>query len=295
VVNHLKSKGSGCGEGDDDPEQGSCNLTRTLAVQELLRWLDTDPTGSGDSDFMVIGDLNAYDKEDPIDVLIDAGYTDLAAEFGGEYAYSYVFNGQLGYLDYALANESMMSFVSGATIWHTNADEPDILDYDTRFKKPPQQALWEPNEFRASDHDPVIVGLSFNQPPVCSGAVPSFDTLWSPNHKMVAIQVLGVTDPDDDAFTITIDSIFQDEPVNGNGDGDTAPDGEGVGTEMAYVRAERDGAGNGRVYHISFSVTDEAGNSCSSTVQVGVPLSNSKRGDDAVDDGPLYDSTVVED
>ena len=68
VVNHLKSKGSPCGAGDDDPEQGSCNLTRTVAAQVLVDWLATDPTNSGDEDFLIIG-VNAYDKENPIDVL----------------------------------------------------------------------------------------------------------------------------------------------------------------------------------------------------------------------------------
>ena len=291
VVNHLKSKGSGCGAGDDDPEQGSCNLTRTLAAQALNAWLITDPTGSGDSDFMILGDLNAYDKEDPIDALTGAGYTDLERLFGGEYAYSYVFSAQLGYLDYALANGSLLSQVTGATTWHTNSDEPDILDYDTRFKKPAQQALYEANEFRASDHDPVIVGLQLNLPPVCSGAAPSLDTLWSPNHKMVDIEVWGVTDPEGDAFTINIDSIFQDEPVNGDNDGNTMPDAAGVDTALAQVRAERDGKGNGRVYHINFTATDASG-SCSGTVKVSVPVSNQKRGGEAVDDGPLYDSTA---
>ena len=76
VVNHLKSKGSECGPGDDDPVQGNCNLTRTLSAAVLADWLATDPTGSGDSDFLVIGDLNSYDKEDPIDALT-AGSDDI--------------------------------------------------------------------------------------------------------------------------------------------------------------------------------------------------------------------------
>ena len=160
VVNHLKSKGSGCGAGDDDPEQGSCNLTRTLSAQELLKWLATDPTGSGDADVLIIGDLNSYDKEDPIGALEDGGYTDLLAQFGGEFAYSYVFDGQLGYLDYGMANGSLLPQVTGTAAWHNNADEPDILDYDTSFKQPAQQALFEENGFRASDHDPVVVGLN---------------------------------------------------------------------------------------------------------------------------------------
>ncbi|HSM72639.1 MAG TPA: ExeM/NucH family extracellular endonuclease [Anaerolineales bacterium] len=159
VVNHLKSKGSGCGAGDDDPEQGSCNLTRTLAAQVLLNWLATDPTNSDDEDFMIIGDLNAYDKEDPIDVLTTGGYTDLAYEFQGEFAYSFVFSGQWGYLDYALSNAALLSKVTGVTEWHINADEADLIDYDTSFKQDAQDAIYAPDAYRASDHDPVIVGM----------------------------------------------------------------------------------------------------------------------------------------
>jgi len=159
VVNHLKSKGSPCGAGDDHPEAASCNLTRTLAAQELLNWLATDPTSSSDEDFMIIGDLNAYDKEDPIDALVAGGYSDLAYHFEGEYAYSYVFSGALGYLDYALANAALLSKVTGATEWHINADEADLIDYDTSYKKTAQDAIYAPDAYRASDHDPVVVGM----------------------------------------------------------------------------------------------------------------------------------------
>ena len=172
VVNHLKSKGSACDDfGDPDlgDGAGNCNITRLLAAEAMVDWLATDPTGSGDSDVLIIGDLNSYDKEDPIMAILagaddTAGssddYTDLAFAFGGEFAYSYAFDGQLGYLDYALANSSLVGQVTGVTEWHINADEPDILDYDTSFKQDAQDALYEPNAYRASDHDPVIVGLN---------------------------------------------------------------------------------------------------------------------------------------
>ena len=160
AVNHLKSKGSDCGgPPDDDPVQGNCNLTRTLAAEALADWLATDPTGSGDLDALIIGDLNSYDKEAPIDVLRAAGYAELVHQFQGEYAYSYLFDGQLGYLDTALASPTLASQVTGATIWHINADEPDLLDYDTTFKSDAQDALFAADAYRSSDHDPVIVGL----------------------------------------------------------------------------------------------------------------------------------------
>jgi hypothetical protein len=163
VVNHLKSKGSGCGAGDDDPVQGNCNVTRALSAQVLIDWLATDPTGSGDSDFLIIGDLNSYDKEDPIDVLTAGGFTDLLLHFEGEEAYSYLFDGQLGYLDYALANQSLLGQVTGTEVWHINADEPDIIDYDTTFKLAAQDALYAPDPYRSSDHDAVVVGLSLDR------------------------------------------------------------------------------------------------------------------------------------
>ncbi|MDY7075450.1 MAG: ExeM/NucH family extracellular endonuclease, partial [Chloroflexota bacterium] len=103
VVNHLKSKGSPCDEiGDPDigDGQGNCNLTRKGAAIALTNWLSTDPTGSGDDDFFIIGDLNSYAKEDPIAAIEDANYTNLVEAFGGTWAYSYIFDGQAGYLDH---------------------------------------------------------------------------------------------------------------------------------------------------------------------------------------------------
>lgn len=186
AVNHLKSKGSDCNDIDLDPGpgvdpdndtgdgQGNCNGTRTLAAKALVDWLATDPTGSGDPDFLVMGDLNSYAQEDPIDAIkagADDGagtgddFTNLIAQFVGTHAYSFVFDGQSGYLDHALANASIVGQVTGATEWHINADEPDLLDYDTSFKPPAQDAIYEPNAYRSSDHDPVLVGLDLDAPP----------------------------------------------------------------------------------------------------------------------------------
>jgi hypothetical protein len=165
-----------------------------------------------------------------------------------------------------------------------------LLDYNTDFKQPAQQALYEPNAFRSSDHDPVIVGLNLDAP-ICGTAVASMTSLWPPNHRFVDITVLGVTDPNGDPFTITITAIMQDEAVNAPDSGNTDPDGMGVGTSTAQVRAERVGdGGNGRVYHIFFTATDINGNSCNGEVLVGVPLD--QESGPAIDDGALFDSTA---
>jgi hypothetical protein len=123
----------------------------------------------------------------------------------------------------------------------------------------------------------------------CSTAVPSLDRLWPPNHKLVPISVLGVIDPDGGDITVSIDGVFQDEPVNGEGDGNTRPDATGIGTGTASVRAERAGGGNGRVYTLVFTASSEGGAQCTDSVQVGVPKSPKR---DAVFDGLLYNSVL---
>ncbi len=160
VVNHLKSKGSSCAYLDDPDTgdgQGNCNLTRTSAMTVEVEWLATDPTGSGDPDFLIMGDLNSYAMEDPIAVARNAGYTDLAQQHVGSGAYSYIFDGASGALDYAMSNGSLSAQVTGATIWHINADEPSVIDYNTENKS---QDFYTSSAYRASDHDPVIVGLN---------------------------------------------------------------------------------------------------------------------------------------
>jgi PKD repeat protein len=138
----------------------------------------------------------------------------------------------------------------------------------------------------------TITSAPMNASPDCSSAMADIDILWPPNHKFVPINVQGVTDPDGDAISISIVSIFQDEPVNTQGDGETARDGRGIGTETAEIRAERSGTkkvpGNGRVYHIGFDASDGRGGICSGLIQVGVPHDVN---DTPIDEGPIYDST----
>jgi predicted extracellular nuclease len=174
VVNHFKSKGSPCDAPDAGDGSGNCNIVRRNAAQALVTWLAGDPTGRGDPDILIIGDLNSYAQEEPIDVLRDAGYTDLARTFIGAEAYSYVFNGQWGTLDYALASPAALAKVSGVTEYHINADEPSVLDYNTNFKSAGQvSSLFAPDQYRTSDHDPILVGLNLNDP-VALSAVATF-------------------------------------------------------------------------------------------------------------------------
>lgn len=136
---------------------------------------------------------------------------------------------------------------------------------------------------------PIEPGGAGNQPPVCAQAVAEPGSLWPPNHKLRVVEITGVTDPDGDHVSLSIASITQDEPVNGLGDGDTAPDGFGVGTTMAQLRAERSGTGNGRVYRIAFTGDDGKGGTCQGTVGSGVPHDQGQ-GSQPIDDGQFYDS-----
>jgi predicted extracellular nuclease len=165
-VNHLKSKGGACAEPDAGDGQAECSMVRLRAANLLRDWLATDPTGANDPDVLILGDLNAYAREDPVRALEAAGYVNLARAIGGAGSYSYGFDGQWGSLDHALASASLRSQVTGAADFHINADEPTALDFNTEFKSPAlRDALYAPDPFRSSDHDPVLVGLRLQPPP----------------------------------------------------------------------------------------------------------------------------------
>jgi predicted extracellular nuclease len=162
VVNHLKSKGSSC-ENSGDPNlgdgQGNCNATRTSAAMALADWVNSDPTGSGDPDVLVIGDLNAYLMEDPLTTLKDAGLTNLLES--NPNPYSYVFDAKAGALDHALATPSLLEQVKETKEWHINADEPPLLDYNLENGR--DATLFDPDSpYRVSDHDPIIIGLDLS-------------------------------------------------------------------------------------------------------------------------------------
>lgn len=163
VVNHLKSK-SGAGTGADADQldgQGAWQQQRELAAEALTTWIATDPTGSNDDDFLVLGDLNAYFQEDTIDIFKSAGFENLQETLLSD-AYSFVFDGQAGALDYILANSSLTGQVTGITEWHINADEADALDYNLDFGR--AAAIFDGTvPVRVSDHDPLLIGLDLTE------------------------------------------------------------------------------------------------------------------------------------
>ncbi|MDO2435086.1 ExeM/NucH family extracellular endonuclease [Aeromonas veronii] len=189
VVNHLKSKGSGCyenGDGKTEPTdlQGKCTEFRVSAAKVLGEAVSKLP-----GQVLLVGDFNSYAKEDPIRVLTDYnpatserkivsashtfigdqsyeqlghevtrsyGLIDLNVKFNKEKAISYSYDGELGTLDYALANPALASKVAGVSDWHISAFESNQFEYAAKFT---DALLKSDNPFSASDHDPIIVDL----------------------------------------------------------------------------------------------------------------------------------------
>jgi predicted extracellular nuclease len=183
VVLHLKSKGSACAAGDDDVIQGNCNGTRTQAAITLLDWLATDPTGTFthtgavNRDVFILGDLNAYYQEDPMQVLYNAGYTNLIAQS----AASFEFDGNHGSLDHILASASLSEKMRAGGIWEINAGENSLLDYNDSTQdsgeqpfeaKPASNPLYTEGPYRSSDHNPVLAAVSLANAPVVAAPVP---------------------------------------------------------------------------------------------------------------------------
>ncbi|MBS7542959.1 ExeM/NucH family extracellular endonuclease [Ancylobacter oerskovii] len=167
-INHFKSKSVSAdapptgADLDALDGQSAWQNQRELAAEALTSWLATDPTGSNDSDVMLLGDFNAYFMEESTGIIENAGYENLQLRLDDPY--SYVFDGQTGSLDYIFANESLAGQVTGVTEWHVNADEADALDYNLDFGR-------DPNIFdagtpvRVSDHDPLLIGLDLTEEP----------------------------------------------------------------------------------------------------------------------------------
>ncbi|GAA4374022.1 ExeM/NucH family extracellular endonuclease [Agromyces bauzanensis] len=259
VVNHLKSKGSACaGEPEDTNGQGNCNIVRTEAAAAMVEWLATSPTGADAGRELIIGDLNSYDQEDPIQVLTGAGYTDLLLRDQGEFAYSYVFDGQLGYLDYALAGTDVADEVVEATTWAVNADEPSLIDYDMTFKKDPQDALYAPDAYRSSDHDPVLVGLNLVDrvaPELVVTAEPEF--VFPPDAQWHSVE-FDVQATDNSSGDITV-RLLGVTATGHKADSNVVSD-----TEVELL------ARQGAVYTVTFEATDAAGNTTTAEVIVRV-------------------------
>ena len=169
VANHFKSKspatppptGDNADAGDG---QGQFNGDRVRQAASLAAFADELVDRADDPDILLMGDLNAYTQEDPIERLRDEGYVDLGEELD-EGRYSYVFDDQSGSLDHALTRGAMVDKITDLTHWNINAVESFAYQYDG------DPALYAPNPYRSSDHDPLILGIDLSER--CAGRRPT--------------------------------------------------------------------------------------------------------------------------
>ncbi|MEM7476383.1 MAG: ExeM/NucH family extracellular endonuclease, partial [Planctomycetota bacterium] len=167
IVNHFKSKGGAdradAANKNKGDGQSAYNATRRSQALAICDYIDEVTKVDGSARVLVIGDLNAYGQEDPIDAMRARGLVDLQERLAvpGESgdpaeSFSYIYYGQAGSLDHAIATEAMVADITGVAAWHINSDEPRFLDYNQEYNP---AAVFAPDPYRSSDHDPVLVGI----------------------------------------------------------------------------------------------------------------------------------------
>ena len=250
AVNHLKSKGSECaGDPDMNDGQGNCNITRSRAATAAGQWIAAQYPEQG---VLLIGDLNSYAKEDPLMALANAGFSELFAKLEKANPYSYVFSGESGQLDHALANAALVDKVLDVTEWHINTDEPRVLDYNEEFKTPAQvQDLYASDAYRSSDHDPVVISLLLEAEKVAPEA--SFTQVV--NGASVQLRSTAI---DSDGQIVSTQWDFGDNS-------------QGIGEAVSHTYAQ---TGD---YLVTLTVTDNDGLSHSSSQMVSVVVENVKK------------------
>jgi uncharacterized protein len=251
VVNHFKSKGSCPSSGDVDLGQGCFNTGRTQQATALNSFVDK-LKAQGEQDVLMMGDFNSYLLEDPTKVLEAAGNESLLKRMPENDRYTYVFGGETGALDHAYASASLRQQISGVSAWHINADEPSVLDYNTDFTTDDRFAA---TPFRASDHDPVLVGLTLTadtavSQPVVSATIPASVQAAQPYSINIVETTAG--------GTATVASLSVDW-----GDGTPASTAPGIGN-LGHSYA---GAGT---FNVVLTLTNSAGQTATQSGSVTV-------------------------
>ncbi|HSB09210.1 MAG TPA: Ig-like domain-containing protein [Blastocatellia bacterium] len=275
IANHLRSL-----NGVDDPADGNRVRTKRLAQAEFLANLIQARQAANPSERIIsVGDYNAFQFNDglvdvigsikgnptPFDEvvlagsdLVDPDLVDLVDLAPASQRYSFLFDGNAQELDHILITGNLLSRINGLRYARNNADFPESYRSDPTRPE------------RISDHD-ILLGY-FQLPLAITGASVDKAVLWTPNHKLVDVAVNYTVANGCGPVNCTL-SVTSNEPVNGTDDGDTAPDWEIVDAHHVKLRAERSGIGNGRIYTITITCTDDKGNATRATVTVSVPLS----------------------
>ncbi len=127
----------------------------------------------------------------------------------------------------------------------------------------------------ATSQATATVTVVDDTPPAVSAASATPNSMWPANHQMFDVAV-SYTASDNCGPVTSVLTVTSNEPVNGTGDGDTAPDWQVLDAHHVRLRAERAGGGGGRVYTINVTTTDGAGNQTIRTTTVSIPKSQKK-------------------
>lgn len=214
-VNHWKSKSSSGASGADQDQndgQSAYNDLRRRQAARLSTWLQELADESGEPDQMILGDLNSYGEEDPLDVLRAGGWQDQGQRFHGMNDHSYLINGRRGRLDHLFASTSMAAQITGQEHWHINADEPEFYDFRLSNKSPAQKLLNVGTAFRSSDHDPVLAGVTLRVPEM------DFDA-WRRSRDWKGRPDIGMKDdPDGDGLANLAEFAMNLDPAKASDD-----------------------------------------------------------------------------
>lgn len=247
----------------------SAAATFTISKQNTLLTLAQPAAGVPDDDVLLTATLRAADgrrlgEKAVIFVISGAG-----GAFSQVAITDYAGRASIGQLPLPVGTYNVNVYFSGSIPLHTG----EILTLnDARY--------------HASTASGTLTLLA--PPPTCEQAVATPVTIWPANNNFVSVYITGVNDPDGQPAAITVTGIYQDEPV---GHGANSPDGRILADGTPQVRAERAGSGDGRVYHIFFTATGNMGGSCSHVLRLPVVPHDQGGTIDAIDGGPLYDST----
>lgn len=158
TMNHFKAK-SGNNAIAQDKDQGDgqsqFNARRVQEAKDCLATYESLKTYYGDEDVLILGDLNSYSMEDPVKVFIDAGYTNELQKYSPD-KWSYVYQGEAGYLDHSLSSSTLTGQITGAAPWDINASEPGSFKYK-------YTDYYQPDPYRYSDHNPIVTGLKLEK------------------------------------------------------------------------------------------------------------------------------------
>lgn len=160
IANHFKSKGSGSGAGNEDLGDGQAK-SNADRIKQAASLADFATTTFADKPVFLIGDFNSYTKEDPLAKLAEKGFSNTIEDV--TQAATYVYRGRVGSLDHALVNDAAKALVNSVDVWDVNADEPIAFEY-SRENYNIAPLFEDSTPYRASDHDPIILGITVPKP-----------------------------------------------------------------------------------------------------------------------------------